>query len=278
MTLRNEQLYGIEDYHDLYEKPQRGKVYLIGAGPGDPELMTVKGLRCLRDADVVLYDRLISPLLLEEVRPGAALMYVGKGPRNHSLPQEDINTLLITYARQGCTVARLKGGDPYVFGRGGEEAEALAAAGIPFEVIPGVSSAIAVPAYAGIPITHRDHASSVTFVTGHEGCHDNKAQSVNWEALAALGGTLVVLMGVTALPNFTSRLIAGGLASDTPAAVIQEGTTERQLIVTGTVENIAQLAKESGLTSPALTVIGTVVNLGEILRKSSTLCRQEACH
>ncbi len=211
MTLRNEQLYGIEDYHDLYEKPQRGKVYLIGAGPGDPELMTVKGLRCLRDADVVLYDRLISPLLLEEVRPGAALMYVGKGPRNHSLPQEDINTLLITYARQGCTVARLKGGDPYVFGRGGEEAEALAAASVPFEVIPGVSSAIAVPA-------------------------------------------------------------------DTPAAVIQEGTTERQLIVTGTVENIAQLAKEAGLTSPALTVIGTVVNLGEILRKASTLCQQEASH
>jgi uroporphyrin-III C-methyltransferase len=274
MTLRNEQLYGIEDYHDLYEKPRRGKVYLIGAGPGDPELMTVKGLRCLRDADVVLYDRLISPLLLEEVRPGAALMYVGKGPRNHSLPQEDINTLLITYARQGCTVARLKGGDPYVFGRGGEEAEALAEAGVPFEVIPGVSAAIAVPAYAGIPVTHRDHASSVTFVTGHGGCHD-KAREVNWEALAALGGTLVVLMGVTALPNFTGRLIAGGLAADTPAAIIQEGTTERQRIVTGTVENIAQLAKESGLTSPALTVIGTVVNLGEILREASTLCRQE---
>lgn len=275
MTLRNGQHYGIEDYHDLYEKPRRGKVYLIGAGPGDPELMTIKGMRCLRDADVVLYDRLISPLLLEEARPGAALMYVGKGPRNHSLPQEDINTLLITYARQGCTVARLKGGDPYVFGRGGEEAEALAAAGVPFEVIPGVSSAIAVPAYAGIPVTHRDHASSVTFVTGHGGCHD-KAREVNWEALAALGGTLVVLMGVTALPNFTSRLIAGGLAADTPAAVIQEGTTERQRIVTGTVENIAQQAKESGLTSPALTVIGTVVNLGEILREANTLCRQEA--
>lgn len=275
MTLRNEQHYGIEDYHDLYEKPQRGKVYLIGAGPGDPELMTIKGMRCLREADVVLYDRLISPLLLEEARPGAALMYVGKGPRNHSLPQEDINTLLITYARQGCTVARLKGGDPYVFGRGGEEAEALAAAGVPFEVIPGVSSAIAVPAYAGIPVTHRDHASAVTFVTGHGGCHD-KAREVNWEALAALGGTLVVLMGVTALPNFTARLVAGGLAADTPAAIIQEGTTERQRIVTGTVENIAQLAKESGLTSPALTVIGTVVNLGEILREASTLCRQEA--
>ena len=146
---------------------------------------------------------------------------------------------------------------------------------MPFEVIPGVSSAIAVPAYAGIPVTHRDHASSVTFVTGHEGCHD-KAREVNWEALAALGGTLVVLMGVTALPNFTGRLIAGGMAADTPAALIQEGTTERQRIVTGTVENIAQRAKESGLTSPALTVIGTVVNLGEILREASTLCRQEA--
>src|SRR5690349_4578054 len=229
MTLQHEQHYGIEDFHDLYEKPRRGKVYLIGAGPGDPELMTIKGMRCLREADVVLYDRLISPLLLEEARPGAALMYVGKGPKNHSLPQEDINTLLITYAHQGCTVARLKGGDPYIFGRGGEEAEALAAAGVPFEVVPGVSSAVAVPAYAGIPVTHRDHASSVTFVTGHEGCH-NKEQAVNWEALAALGGTLVVLMGVKALPNFTGRLIAGGLASDTPAAIIQEGTTENQRI------------------------------------------------
>ncbi len=275
MTLQNEQHHTtIEDFHDLYEKPRRGKVYLIGAGPGDPELMTVKGLRCLRDADVVLYDRLISPLLLEETRPGAALMYVGKGPKNHSLPQEDINTLLITYARQGCTVARLKGGDPYIFGRGGEEAEALAEAGIPFEVVPGVSSAVAVPAYAGIPVTHRDHASSVTFVTGHEGCH-NKEQAVNWEALAALGGTLVVLMGVTALPNFTRHLIEGGLATDTPAAIIQEGTTENQRIVTGTVENIAQRAREEGLTSPALTVIGNVVSLSETLRTASTLLRQQ---
>lgn len=275
MTLRHEQHYGIEDVHDLYEKPRRGKVYLIGAGPGDPELMTIKGLRCLREADVVLYDRLISPLLLEETRPGAALMYVGKGPKNHSLPQEDINTLLITYARQGCTVARLKGGDPYIFGRGGEEAEVLAEASVPFEVVPGVSSAVAVPAYAGIPVTHRDHASSVTFVTGHE--YHNREQTVNWEALAALGGTLVVLMGVTALPNFTRRLIAGGLAADTPAAIIQEGTTENQRIITGTVENIARLARESGLTSPALTVIGSVVNLSETLRNANALlCQQEA--
>src|SRR5713226_2941737 len=223
MTLRNEQLYGIEDYHDLYEKPRRGKVYLIGAGPGDPELMTVKGLRCLRDADVVLYDRLISPLLLEEARPGAALMYVGKGPKNHSLPQEDINTLLITYARQGCTVARLKGGDPYVFGRGGEEAEALAAAGIPFEVVPGVSSAIAAPAYAGIPVTHRGVSTHYTVVTGHEDPAKERAD-IDWEALARAGGTLVILMGAGRIADIARRLVAGGRSADTPVAAVRHGT------------------------------------------------------
>ena len=241
-----------------------GKVYLIGAGPGDPELITVKGLRALRMADVILYDRLISPELLHEARVDATLVYVGKGPGCHTMPQEEINAALVSFARQGQSVARLKGGDPFVFGRGGEEAQALVGAGIPFEVIPGITSAIAVPAYAGIPVTHRDHASSVTIVTGHEG----KAASptVNWEALAALGGTLIVLMGVKALPGFTRRLITAGLSATTPAAVIQEGTTAQQRIVTGTLENIAERAANAGLTSPALTVIGSVVDVGSTLQ------------
>ena len=242
---------------------QAGKVYLIGAGPGDPELITVKGLRCLRLADVVLYDRLISQKLLQEARSDAISVYVGKGPGCHTMPQEQINATLIHYARQGQTVARLKGGDPFVFGRGGEEALALAEADIPFEIIPGITSAIAVPAYAGIPVTHRDYTTSFTVVTGHEG--SSASPAVNWEALAALGGTLIVLMGVKALPNFTQRLIAAGLDSMTPAAVIQDGTTSEQRIVTGTLETIAEQAIQAGLTAPALTIIGAVVNVGEAL-------------
>lgn len=241
-----------------------GKVYLIGAGPGDPDLITVKGLRCLRTADVLLYDRLVSPALLEEVRAEAILVFVGKGPHCHTMAQEEINALLVTYAQQGHIVARLKGGDPFVFGRGGEEALALAQAGIPFEIVPGVSSAIAVPAYAGIPITHRDYASSVTIVTGHKG-HACTTPEVNWEALANLGGTLVVLMGVHALPHFTQRLAAAGLKRDTPAAVIQEGSTPKQRIVTGTLATIAKQAVNAGFSSPAITVIGAVAQLSDIL-------------
>lgn len=240
-----------------------GKVYLIGAGPGDPELITVKGLRCLRLADVVLYDRLISPELLQETRPDAIQVYVGKGPGCHSMPQEQINSLLTSYALQGHTVARLKGGDPFVFGRGGEEALVLAEAQIPFEIIPGITSAIAVPAYAGIPVTHRDYTTSFTVVTGHEG--NSASPAVNWEALASLGGTLIVLMGVTALPKFTQRLIAAGLDPATPAATIQEGTTTEQRMVIGNVATIADLAIQAGLAAPALTIIGAVVNVGEAL-------------
>src|SRR5947199_4985323 len=224
---------------------QRGKVYLIGAGPGDPELITLKGLRYLRSADVVLYDRLISAELLAETRPGAELIFVGKEAGCHSLAQEQINALLIYHAQHNCIVVRLKGGDPFVFGRGGEEAQALADAQIPFEVVPGVSSAIAVPAYAGIPVTHREYTSSVTIVTGHEG--RSASPAVNWEALAALGGTLVILMGVKALPHFTQKLIAHGMDGDLPAAVVQEGTTPRQRVVTGTLSTIAECALKEGL-------------------------------
>jgi uroporphyrin-III C-methyltransferase len=243
---------------------QAGKVYLIGAGPGDPELMTVKGLRYLRQADVVLYDRLIDPSLLEETRDGAEIIFVGKGPNCHIMAQNEINALLTHYAQQGKRVVRLKGGDPFVFGRGGEEALALTQAGIPFEIVPGVSSAVAVPAYAGIPVTHRGKASAFTVVTAHKGQHAD-AQDIDWAALARLGGTLVVLMGVSALPDFTQCLIENGLAATTPAAVIQEGTTARQRLVSGTLETIAELATQAGLRSPATTVIGNVVSLQEAL-------------
>lgn len=252
--------------HNLMESMHNvhvGKVFLVGAGPGDAELITVKGLRLLHQASVVLYDRLISKQLLEETRPDAELVFVGKEPGCHSIPQEQINKLLISYAQQGHSVVRLKGGDPFVFGRGGEEAQALFEAGISFEVVPGVSAATAVPASAGIPITHRDVTSTVTIVTGHEGYSASPA--VNWEALAVLGGTLVVFMGVKALPHFTQRLITAGMDATLPAAVIQEGTMPQQRVVTGTLENIAQRAQDAKLSSPALTVIGKVVDIRDIL-------------
>ncbi len=234
------------------------KVYLIGAGPGDPELMTLKGLRCLRAAEVVIYDRLINPVLLEEARPGAELIFAGKARGCHQVPQEEINRLLIEHARQGRVVARLKGGDPFVFGRGGEEAAALAQAGIPFEVVPGVSSAIAVPAYAGIPVTYRGYAAQVTIVAGHEGA---QASEVNWETLAAADGTLVVLMGLAALPQIVRRLLEAGMSPSMPVAVIQHGTLPTQRVITGSLESIAAKVAEAGLQSPAMIVIGAVVSL-----------------
>lgn len=245
------------------KKPQ-GKVFLVGAGPGDPELITLKGLRCLHQAQVVVYDRLICPDLLDEVPSQALRVFVGKEPGRHSMKQEEITMLLIKYARQGRLVVRLKGGDPFVFGRGGEEALALADAGIPFEVVPGVSSAIAVPAYAGIPVTHRDLATSFTVVTGHEQ-RNNTSSSVNWETLAALEGTLVIMMGVETLPHITQRLLEGGLQPSTPAAVIQQGTVAQQRIVTDTLVNIAESARTAKITSPAVTIIGATVALGASL-------------
>ncbi|BCL81190.1 uroporphyrin-III C-methyltransferase [Ktedonobacteria bacterium brp13] len=246
------------------DKQQPGRVYLIGAGPGDPDLITVKGLRLLKGADVILYDRLISTELLKAARTDAQLIYVGKGDGHHTMPQEEINAAIISHAQRGLTVVRLKGGDPFVFGRGGEEAETLIEHGIPFEIVPGITSAIAVPAYAGIPVTHRNHTTSFTVVTGHES--RSSSPNVNWEALAALGGTLIVLMGVKALPAFTRQLIEAGMLATTPAAVIQEGTTTQQRIVTGTLTDIAQKAIEAELKAPALTIIGTVVDLHKTLR------------
>ena len=232
-----------------------GIVYLVGAGPGDPDLITVRGLKVLRLADVVVYDRLVHPALLDEVRSGAECVFVGKAPRNHTLSQASINDLLVERARRGLLVVRLKGGDPFVFGRGGEEAMALAAAGISFQVVPGISSALSVPAYAGIPVTHRHVSSAFTVVTGHA-CH--AGSDPDWVALAR-AGTLVVLMGLRRLPTIAATLINAGIDASTPAAVISSGATDNQAVVEGTLEDIGRRTRH--LASPATIVIGQVVGL-----------------
>ncbi|HET8840390.1 MAG TPA: uroporphyrinogen-III C-methyltransferase [Ktedonobacteraceae bacterium] len=248
----------------------RGKVYLVGAGPGDPDLITVKALRCLRAAQVVVYDRLANPALLDEVSEHTELIFVGKQSGKCALRQEEINALLVEQASLGKIVVRLKGGDPFVFGRGGEEALALATAGISFEVVPGISSAIAVPAYAGIPVTHRGESCAVTIVTGHED-PSRPSSLVNWDALAKLNGTLVILMGMATLSSICQKLLDGGMASTTPASVIEQGTIARQSQVTATLANIAECVATAGLHSPAVIVIGHVVDLGATLSWFSPL-------
>ena len=218
-----------------------GKVYLIGAGPGDPGLFTVKGVRCLEKADVVLYDALANPRLLTHVKPGAELIYVGKRGGQHALPQDEIGRLLVERAGAGKIVARLKGGDPFIFGRGGEEAEELVTAGIPFEVVPGVTSAVAAPAYAGIPLTHRDFTSTVAFVTGHED-PTKEDTSIAWDKIATGVGTLVFFMGVGRLPEIVRQLVDHGRAPETPAAVIRWGTRADQVVVTGTLATLVERA------------------------------------
>jgi uroporphyrin-III C-methyltransferase len=250
----------------------QGFVSLVGAGPGDPELLTVKGLRRLREADVVVYDALVNPDLLNECRADAELIYAGKRAGQPARTQASINALLIAKARAGLRVVRLKGGDPFVFGRGGEEAEALQAAGVTWEVVPGVTSAIGVPAYAGIPITHRAVASSVAFVTGHE--DPARAQTrINWRALAEGIDTLVFLMGIGRLAHIAEQLIGHGRAADTPAAVIRWGTTPEQETVTGTLATIAAQVARAGLTAPAILIVGEVVRLRERLSWFDTLPR-----
>lgn len=239
-----------------------GKVYLVGAGPGDPGLLTLKGKRCLEEAEVIVYDYLANERLLAHARPDVERIYVGKRGGEHTLSQREINTLLIERARAGKIVVRLKGGDPFIFGRGGEEAEALAEAHIPFEVVPGVTSAIAAPAYAGIPLTHRDLASTVAFVTGQED-PAKEASGIDWKALAHIG-TVVFLMGVHRLPEIVRRLIGHGRSPDTPVAIIHWGTRATQETVTGTLHDIQEKAK--GLTPPAVTVVGEVVRLRDRLR------------
>lgn len=234
-----------------------GKVYLVGAGPGDPGLLTVRGLELLRKAEVIIYDRLVNSVLLDEAPPEAVRIFAGKLTGFHNLPQEEINDLLIFHARRGCEVVRLKGGDPFVFGRGGEEAEALRAAKIPFEVVPGVSSTVAVPAYAGIPLTHRKLSSSFAVITGHEACKTEP--SVDWSRLATAVDTLVVLMGLKNLPLIVAKLLSHGRSPETPVALIRWGTTEKQETIVGTLADI--LDKAPRIQPPVVVVIGEVVNL-----------------
>lgn len=244
---------------------KNGKVYLIGAGPGDIKLITVKGLECIQKADVIVYDRLANPRLLSYRRPDAELIYVGKSPDRHTLTQEEINQVLVEEGLKGKIVARLKGGDPYVFGRGGEEGEELRKAGVAFEEVPGITSAISVPAYAGIPITHRDFTSSFTVITGHEE-PGKETSNINWPRLAKDPGTLVFLMGVGNLPQIVEKLIDNGKDGKTPIALIRWGTRSEQQVVTGTLENIVAVVEQAGLKSPAIIIIGQVVTLRDTLR------------
>ena len=243
---------------------KKGLVCLIGAGPGDPSLITVAGLERLREADVVVHDRLASPRLLEEARTDAEFVFVGKGDGEVSATQASINELLVERGRRGQLVARLKGGDPFVFGRGSEEAEALRANGVPFEVIPGISAAVAVPAYAGIPVTHRGLSSSVAIITGHED-PEKEQSSLHWERLATAVDTLVLLMGARTLPQIIQKLVANGLSPKTPAAAIRWGTTPRQRTVHGNISDIVLRVEKAGLEAPIVTIIGDVVRLQETL-------------
>ncbi|MFD2926148.1 uroporphyrinogen-III C-methyltransferase [Halobacillus naozhouensis] len=238
------------------------KVYIVGAGPGDPELITVKGLKTIQRADVILYDRLINTELLNEAGDEAELIYCGKRPDNHSLDQKTINRLLCNFALQGKSVTRLKGGDPFVFGRGGEEAEELAKNRIPFEIVPGISSGVAAPAYAGIPVTHRNYSSSVAFLSGvNKHGYD---QEEYWEHVVKSMDTLCIYMGVKKLPEICARLIRHGRPPETPIALVEWGTTAHQRTVTGSLRNIVEKAND--LKNPSIIIVGKVVKLREQLQ------------
>jgi uroporphyrinogen III methyltransferase/synthase len=243
---------------------KQGKVYLVGAGPREPDLVTVRAVECLKKADVVIYDFLAAPDLLKHVPEGAETIYVGKKGGNHTLSQDKINDVIVARAKQGRTIVRLKGGDPFIFGRGGEEAEVLAKARIPFEVVPGVTSAVAAPAYAGIPLTHRLYTSSVAFVTGHED-PTKKRSSIDWSKLATGVGTLVFLMGVKNLANIAEKLMTAGRDPKTPVALVRWGTTPQQTTVVGTLDTIVAKVQAAGLKPPATIVVGEVIKLRDTL-------------
>ena len=247
-----------------------GKVYLIGAGPGDPGLMTLKGKTLLEHADVVLYDALVSPQIVAMINPRAEKIHAGKRRGRHSMLQQDTTQLLIEKAKSHAIIVRLKGGDPFVFGRGGQEMEDLIAAGVSVEVVPGITSGIAAPAYAGIPLTHRNYSSSVVFVTGHESAGKYRPK-VNWEAIAHSAETIVIYMGVYNLPHIVHQLTQAGRSLDTPIALVRWGTRPDQEELIGTLSTIVERVKETGFEAPASAVIGNVVNLHETLSGSTPL-------
>lgn len=240
-----------------------GKVFLVGAGPGDPKLLTIKAAELLKTAKYVVYDRLVSEEILALIPKSAEKIYVGKESGRHVVPQDKITELIVKLALEGKDVIRLKGGDPFIFGRGGEEAEALADNGIPFEIVPGVSSSIVAPMYAGIPLTHRDYASSVAIVTGHQA--GDGERTIEWAKIAKAVDTVVILMGIESLEAIIGKLVAGGISTDTPIAIIERGTSKQQRSITGTVATVIKDAQKADIKPPAVVVIGGVVNLGRKL-------------
>lgn len=245
--------------------PSNGTVYLVGAGPGDPELITVKAARLIRGCDALVYDYLVAPEMLDWVSPACRTICVGKRAGFHSLPQEEIEALLIALAREGLSVVRLKGGDPFVFGRGGEEAQALRAAGVSYEIVPAVTAALGCAAYAGVPLTHRANSAAVTFISGHERPDKAAGDLVAWEAHARSGATLVLYMAMGRLAAIARRLIDGGRAPDEPVMVVEWGTTPRQRTLRTTLENVADAVAAAGVGAPAVVIIGPVSACGDEL-------------
>lgn len=239
-----------------------GTVYLVGAGPGDPELLTLRALRLIGEADVLVFDHLVSDAILSLVKPAAERIYAGKERGNHAVPQDDLNLLLVRLAQKSLRVVRLKGGDPYTFGRGGEEVETLKEHGVPFEVVPGITAAAGVAAFAGIPLTHRNYAQACVFVTGHL---KDGSMNLDWPGLARRRQTVIIYMGLHGLAYLCDQLIAHGLPADWPAAIIQQGTTPNQRTVTGTLATLPTLAESAGLKAPTLIIVGEVVRLRDKL-------------